>query len=108
PLFQKMGYKALIEDFDFKLEDTTLYPEAKAYGTAMSFGVDSFFTYTKGRESVNKIDYLTLFNAGAFGQHGGEKANELFNSMKVKVSHFASQNNLGFVWVNTNLNEVFK
>lgn len=108
PIFQEMGYKTTKENFDFKIEDSTFYPEAKAYGTAMSFGVDSFFSYIKGRESINKINYLTLFNAGAFGQYGGDKALKLFEAMKLKVHGFASQNKLGFVWVNTNLNEVFK
>lgn len=108
PIFQEMGFKTTKEMFDLKLEDETKYPEASAIGTAMSFGVDSFFSYIKGRESINKINYLTLFNAGAFGQYGGEKALGLFEAMKLKVIDFASQNKLGFVWVNTNLNEVFK
>lgn len=108
PVFQEMGFKTTKEMFDLKLEDETKYPEASAIGTAMSFGVDSFFSYIKGRESINKINYLTLFNAGAFGQYGGEKALGLFEAMKLKVIDFASQNKLGFVWVNTNLNEVFK
>ncbi|WP_139856283.1 hypothetical protein [Aequorivita sinensis] len=108
PIFQEMGFKTTKEMFDLKLEDETKYPEASAIGTAMSFGVDSFFSYIKGRESINKINYLTLFNAGAFGQYGGKKALGLFEAMKLKIIDFASQNKLGFVWVNTNLNEVFK
>lgn len=108
PAFQEMGFKTKTEQFSFEQEDETTYPEAKAVGTAMSFGVDSFFTFIKGMNSIEQLNYLTLFNAGAFGQHGGKKAAELFQGMKSKVHDFASENNLGFIWVDTNLNEIFK
>lgn len=108
PAFQEMGFKADSKQFLFEKEDESIYPEAKAIGTAMSFGVDSFYTYTKGINSNIKLDYLTLFNAGAFGKYGGKRAEELFEGMKSRVKDFAIQNNKGFVWVDTNLNEVFK
>jgi hypothetical protein len=103
-----MGYKAIPEQFSFDLEDKSIYPEANAVGTAMSFGVDSFYTYIQGLKSIEKINCLTLFNAGAFGQYGGEKSVELFEGMKTRVKGFAGKNNMGFVWVDTNLNEIFK
>ncbi|HLS70253.1 MAG TPA: hypothetical protein VK027_01185 [Chitinophagaceae bacterium] len=108
PAFQEMGFQAKTEQFSFEQEDETTYPEAKAVGTAMSFGVDSFFTFIKGLNSIEQLNYLTLFNAGAFGQDGGKKAAELFQDMKSKVHDFASENNLGFIWIDTNLNEIFK
>jgi hypothetical protein len=108
PAFQEMGYKAIPEQFSFDLEDKSIYPEANAVGTAMSFGVDSFYTYIQGLKSIEKLNCLTLFNAGAFGQYGGEKAAELFETMKNRVHDFAIQSNMGFVWVDTNLNEIFQ
>lgn len=108
PAFQQMGFKASAENFFFEHEDGTIYPEAKGVGTAMSFGVDSFFTYIKGINSAQKLNCLTLFNAGAFGQNGGERAEELFEEMKSKVKDFAGKNNMNFIWVDTNLNATFE
>lgn len=108
PAFQKMGFKAELEQFKFEKEDETVYPEANAIGTAMSFGVDSFFTFLQGRKSIQKLNYLTLFNAGAFGNYGGKETERLFEGMKSRVAAFASKNNINFVWVDTNLNEIFR
>lgn len=108
PAFQEMGFKAESKQFSFEEEDESIFPEANAVGTAMSFGVDSFYTFIQGINSNQKLNYITLFNAGAFGQHGGEKAEELFESVKKSVNDFAIQNMMGFVWVDTNLNEVYK
>lgn len=108
PAFQEMGFNAESKNFSFERIDETVYPEAVAVGTAMSFGVDSFYTFIQGTKSNIKLDYLTLFNAGAFGQFGGEKTEELFENMKGRVSEFAIKQNMGFVWADTNLNEIFK
>jgi len=108
PSFKKMGFKADSTQFEFNKEDEVTYTEANATGTAMSFGVDSFFTFIRGRKSIQKLNYLTLFNAGAFGNYGGEDTKRLFEGMKNRVTIFAHQNNLSFIWVDTNLNEVFK
>ena len=108
PTFQMMGYKSIKEDFDFALEDDSIFPEAKAVGTAMSFGVDSFHAYLDSQNTQYPVDTLTLFNAGAFGQHGGVEAKRLFELMKSKVKNFAKKEGKKFLWVDTNLNEKLK
>lgn len=108
PTFQMMGYKSIKEDFDFALEDDSIFPEAKAVGTAMSFGVDSFHAYLDSQNTQYPVDTLTLFNAGAFGQYGGVEAERLFELMKSKVKDFAKKEGKEFLWVNTNLNEILK
>lgn len=70
PAYQMMGYASKKEDFNFPLEDDSKFEEAKAVGTAMSFGVDSFYTYLNSLSSDLPVDTLTLFNAGAYGQEG--------------------------------------
>lgn len=108
PSFQQMGFSSKKENFQFSKIDKSFFPEAQSTGTAMSFGVDSFYTFFKSQESIKKVDVLTLFNAGAFGQYGGDKARLLFNQMKNKVWDFSAKMNLNFVWIDTNLNEIFK
>ncbi len=108
PAFQEMGFKTNLEQFTFEQEDEMMYLEANAVGTAMSFGVDSFFTFLQGGKSIQKLNCLTLFNAGAFGQYGSLEATRLFENMKTKVDDFAVENKFEFVWVDTNLNDVFR
>lgn len=106
PAYQMMGYDSKKEDFNFPLEDDSKFEEAKAVGTAMSFGVDSFYTYLNSLSSDLPVDTLTLFNAGAYGQEGGDKARKLFNVFKLKVNQLSEEFNLNFFWVNTNINEL--
>lgn len=108
PSLREMGLNSEQKDFIFHKEDDSLFPEAKATGTAMSFGVDSLFTFINSEKSAKPVDVLTLFNAGAFGQEGGEKARMLFNRMKTRVKSFSKTMQKDFVWVDTNLNEIFK
>ncbi|MFK7779794.1 MAG: hypothetical protein QM490_01490 [Candidatus Gracilibacteria bacterium] len=95
-------------NIDFKYEDDTLYPEANSIGTAMSLGVDSFYTLSKNIKSDHAIDVLTLFNAGAYGQYGGDSVRNLFEKMKSQVSNLSDELGLDFLWVDTNLNEILK
>ena len=106
PSFSQMGLHCLKSDFEFQKIDETIYPDAQGVGTAMSFGVDSFYTFLDSQNHNKSINTLTLFNAGAFGQDGGEKAEELFESMKQNVSLFANKTQRKFVWVDTNTNEI--
>lgn len=107
PAFQMMGYNSTKKDFDFSIVDKTIFHEAKAVGTAMSFGVDSFHAYLDSLKTEFPVDTLTLFNAGAFGEDGVE-SRQLFELMKSKVDVFAKKINKDFVWVDTNLNEILQ
>ncbi len=108
PLFQKMKFNTNAQRFKFHGIDTTVFEGATASGTAMSFGVDSFYTYLKQQDSNMPIDFLTLFNAGGYGQYGGNKARQLFEHMTQKVIRFGQQNNLKVLSVDTNWNEILK
>lgn len=108
PSFQKMKFKTNTNKFKFSAIDNTVYTEANASGTAMSFGVDSFYTFLKQQDSNMPIDYLTLFNAGGYGQYGGDKARELFDHMAQKAAIFAKQNDLKVLTVDTNWNEILQ
>lgn len=108
PSFNEMGFDSMATDFEFENVDDTVFPEAKGTGAAMSFGVDSFYTYLINEDSTKAVDTITLFNAGAFGQYGGEKAEELFEFMKDRVARFSKEMNKNFIYVNTNLNEKIK
>lgn len=81
------------------------YYGGKGVATAMSFGIDSFSTFLERVEGDEKITHLSLFNAGAFGQDGGEKSRDYFNFMKKRVLGFCNELGLPLLWVDTNLNE---
>ena len=108
PSFKQLGYKTDKSDFDFPEIDYSVFPETQAIGTAMSFGIDSFYTFIDSQNSQKKINTITLFNSGAFGQYGGEKADSLFEAMKKKVASFTEETNKDFIWVDTNTNEILR
>lgn len=83
-----------------------LYSEANSIGTAMSLGVDSFFTVSDKLNSIDTIDVLTLFNAGAFGEKGGTGARKLFHEMIKEVEKVAADLNLPLITVDSNLSEL--
>jgi len=93
---------------DFRYVDETLYPDANKTGTAMSLGVDSFYTLLNNMESSYPVDILTLFNAGAYGEFGGDIAQDLFVKMKNYVSNLSDDLGIDFLWVDTNLNEILQ
>jgi len=80
--------------------------ESKGIATAMSLGVDSFDTLLDRINSDDKITHLTIFNAGAFGQNGGDVSRRYFNVMKNTVQDLSSELSLQLLWVDTNLNEI--
>ena len=108
PSFKQLGYKTDISDFDFPEIDYSIFPEAKSIATAMSFGIDSFYTFIDSQNSQKKIDTITIFNSGAFGQYGGEKADRIFEIMRQKVASFTEETKKEFVWVDTNTNEILQ
>lgn len=75
--------------------------------TAMSLGVDSFDTVLdRINDDNDRVNYLTIFNAGAFGQDGGELSRKYFHIMKEKIQIVADKLKLPLLWVDTNLNEI--
>ncbi|WNH12232.1 hypothetical protein [Thalassobellus suaedae] len=106
--FIKNGVCSKELTIDFKFEDETTFPDATGIGTAMSLGVDSFYTLSKNIESSHAVNILTLFNGGAYGEYGGDVARDLFEKMKQHVSNLSEDFGLDFLWVDTNLNEVLK
>ncbi len=88
--------------------DNKKYNTGKAVGTAISRGVDSLYTIAKHTNLKTKefnITHLTLFNAGATGQYGGDKARELYNQKVQEGKKFAKENEFDFVSVDSNMNE---
>lgn len=84
------------------------YNEANSTVTAMSLGVDSFYTLKEMEEYGREIKYFTLFNAGAFGGDGGIEARELYNKFKEEVRVVSERMNIELIEVDTNLNEILK
>lgn len=81
----------------------------KAVGTALSCGVDSFYTVLsnlnrKKTENFN-ITHITFFNAGACGYFGGEEARKLFFEKTEKYGQVAKDMGLEFVAVDSNISE---
>jgi hypothetical protein len=88
------------------LESEKKFPEANGIATAMSLGIDSFYTLAKNDKSHQPVTHLTLYNAGAFGTKGGKEARKLFYSMIHQAGALASHLQMPLIWVDTNLNEV--
>src|SRR5690606_7695740 len=84
--------------------ETTDYfnPKVTAVGTSMSCGVDSFYSLYSNLKSSQPVTHLTIFNAGAFGNSGGEKTRELFQTMINNASKVAQELNLPLIYVDSN------
>lgn len=106
PAFRDMGFNVLAGQFDFQYEDQSICLEGTHIGAAMSFGVDSFYTIKMSEQSTLPVDTLTLFNAGAFGQYGGEEARRIFEGMKGQVHDFAIRTGKRFLWIDSNISDV--
>lgn len=78
-----------------------LYPIKRAVGSAMSFGCDSMYTYSKhGRESEYPITHLCNFNNGVYFSRWS------FEHHSAILSKFASERGLKTVSVDTNIFEL--
>jgi hypothetical protein len=80
-----------------------VYFEARSVGTAMSLGVDSFFSLYDNEFKDLPITHLTLFNAGAYGHQGDEKTNTYFSAMASYIKGVANELGLDLISVDTNL-----
>jgi len=96
----------------FRLEcdslDNTVLPSANAVGSGFSGGVDSFYTvYThlNTKAPHHNLTYLTFFNVGASGDSGGEESRRLYLERLKPARAFAEDSGLGFVSVDSNINE---
>lgn len=81
---------------------------AGAVGTALSGGVDSFYTILRHLEREDKnfnVTHLTFFNAGASGDYGGEKARNLYLARIKQVEIVAHILNKDLICVDSNINE---
>lgn len=95
---RKIDVKCKLVDFQY---------ESKGIATAMSLGVDSFYSLFEKENSFDEITHLMLFNAGAFGQYEGEISRRYFNVMKDIVQDLSDELSLPLLWVDTNFNEAF-
>ena len=83
-------------------------PNAGAVGTGMSGGVDSYYTILKNYNTDNtsyNLTHLTFFNVGSHGDHGGEKARELFKKRIADAKENAERLGLPLVIVDSNISE---
>lgn len=85
---------------------------ARAVGTGISGGVDSFYTILRNHEldeaTNNNVTHLTFFNVGSHGDFGGEYARELFRKRLVHAKKNASLMNLPLVSVDSNVSELLQ
>lgn len=82
---------------------------ANAVGTAMSGGVDSFYTVYKHldiRDMTYRLTHLTFFNAGASGEYGGTSARSIYQQRIEWIRSTADDFGLPLVTVDTNINEI--
>ena len=87
---------------------STPFSSAKAVGTGLSGGIDSFYSIAKHISCDTpsfKLTHLTFFNAGASGNYGGDVARQLYSDRIAYVENFAKEQNLKLVTVDTNINE---
>ncbi len=80
--------------------------EVSGVATAMSCGVDSFYTLYANKDGYQPVTHLTLFNAGAFGNSGGHETRGMFQTMINNATKVADELKLPFIWLDSNLNEV--
>ncbi|MDT0642278.1 hypothetical protein RM553_05470 [Zunongwangia sp. F363] len=97
------GYRRI--NIDAPISEKT-FPEANGIATAMSLGIDSFYTLAKNNKGHNPVTHLTLYNAGAFGTNGGKEARKLFYSIINQAKALADHLQMPLIWVDTNLNEI--
>lgn len=78
-------------------------------GSAMSCGVDAFYTILKNihhsKESGLNVSIFTFFNAGSCGNYGGEEARALFLKRAERSRIVADKFGIEFLTVDTNINE---
>lgn len=82
---------------------------ANAVGTAMSGGVDSFYTVYKHldiRDMTYRLSHLTFFNAGACGEYGGTSARNIYQQRIDWIRSTADDFGLPLITVDTNINEI--
>jgi len=95
-----------LKRINVKCELVTTRYESNGIATAMSLGVDSFYSLLEKNNSFDEITHLALFNAGAFGQYEGEISRRYFNVMKNIVQDLSDELSLPLLWVDTNFNEI--
>lgn len=99
-------------DLKYKLIEVNANPSDITFdnspftATAMSMGVDSFYSLYSNIHTEFPITHLTLFNAGTFGSKDEEGAKKLFEQMVNQVSYVSEVLGYPLIWVDTNINEV--
>ncbi|MEC6909360.1 hypothetical protein VXS04_16975 [Photobacterium piscicola] len=76
--------------------------------TAMSMGIDSFYSLYSNIDKEFPVTHLTLFNAGTFGSSNARHALSLFEDAKKQVEFVAKDLKLPLIWLDSNINETIK
>lgn len=98
PEYKKINISCSVSDFN----NTSV----TGVGAAMSCGVDSFYTVYANKDGYQPVTHLTLFNAGAFGNSGGDETRGLFQTMINNATKVANELGLPFLWIDSNMNEI--
>lgn len=89
-----------------KTKDFQFSPSA--HGTALSLGVDSFHALVSNISGPFPVSHVALFNSGAFGELGGEKARKRFKGTAESVARVADKLELPFILVDSNMSEILQ
>lgn len=83
---------------------------AGAVGTAVSCGVDSFYSIYENLDPIvpqMKLTHLVLLNAGGTGNSGDEKPRIWYNKKIDAILPYIEETGLEFVGMDTNINEIY-